>query len=100
MTSGFAPEIDRYPKSIAPNSKLAQNSVQAHCLAPLAMLLVIVVCDGSRVLISFCPENRLSLCSFFEDERVSHLQSTDSGNCSDDSQSLKVFVSRFHFSAA
>ena len=39
MTSGFAPEVAKYRKS-SPNPKMAQNSVRACCLAPLAMQLV------------------------------------------------------------
>jgi len=42
MTSDFAPEITKYPKS-SPKRQIARNSVRAYCLAPLATQLVAVV---------------------------------------------------------
>jgi len=37
MTSDFAPEVAKYPTSVAPKPKITQNSVRAYCLTPLTM---------------------------------------------------------------
>jgi len=42
MTSDFALDVATYPK-VAPNSKIAQYSVRAYYLGPLAMRLVVFV---------------------------------------------------------
>ena len=41
MTSDFASEVAKYSTlKVAQNHKIAQNNVQAYCLAPLVMQLV------------------------------------------------------------
>jgi len=67
MTSDFTPEFAKYPKS-SPKPKIAQNSVRSHCLAPLAMQLVVVVVEqvfkvplDPKQVIFFFPDNLIWL---------------------------------------
>jgi len=75
MTSDFAPEIAKYPKS-NPNPQIAQDSLRAYCLVPLAMQLVKAEANAKAT--EMCPAGLLRP---WPDWSVQTLRTATTGAC-------------------